>query len=101
MRLNQLKQFKAIIDYGGMNNAAKKLYISQSAISQNLDKLEQEIGVKFFDRLAGGKLKLNSNGEKMLGYVNQMLSTCLLYTSRCVYDTGACSTPSPLRQARK
>lgn len=75
MRLNQLKQFKAIIDYDGMNNAAKKLYISQSAISQNLDKLEQEIGVKFFDRLAGGKLKLNSNGEKMLGYVNQILST--------------------------
>ena len=73
MRFNQLKQFKAIIDYGSMNAAAKKLYVSQSAISQNLDKLEQELGIKFFDRLANGKLKLNSNGEKMLGYVEQIL----------------------------
>ena len=74
MQLIQLKYFKAIVKYGTMNKAAEKLYVSQSAISQSILRLEQEMGVRFFDRPAGGKICLNENGRKLLFYIDKILN---------------------------
>lgn len=48
--LKQIKYFQAIARCGNFTQAAEECYISQSAISQQLQALEQELGVKLIDR---------------------------------------------------
>lgn len=69
MELTQLKQFKAIAEYENISRAAEKLYMTQPALSFSLRKLEEELGVKLFDRTPN-RLKLNAMGEKVLASVN-------------------------------
>lgn len=73
MQLSQLLHFVSTVKYGSMNLAAEKLFISQSAISQSIRKLEKEYNISLFHRSAGGKMRLNKNGEKMLLYAERIL----------------------------
>ena len=50
MLLKQMKYFVAIVDTGSFTEAAEKCYISQSAISQQMQILEKELGVKLIHR---------------------------------------------------
>lgn len=42
--------FISVVEEGSFSSAAKKYYLSQSAISQQMIKLEEDIGVQLFDR---------------------------------------------------
>lgn len=42
--------FMSVVEEGSFSSAAKKHYLSQSAISQQMGKLEEETGFKIFDR---------------------------------------------------
>ena len=42
--------FISVVEQGNFSAAAKKHYLSQSAISQQITKLEHELGFKLFDR---------------------------------------------------
>lgn len=50
MDFRELTYITAIADTGSLTAAAKKLYISQPALSQILFKIEQDAGVRLFDR---------------------------------------------------
>ena len=50
MTLQQLHQVITIADSGSMNEAAKKLFISQPSLSATVKELEQEIGFNLFVR---------------------------------------------------
>lgn len=50
MTLTQLRYVIAAADTGSMNEAAKKLFISQPSLSQALRELEKEIGIEIFLR---------------------------------------------------
>lgn len=50
MTYTQLKSFLAIAEYHSFTAAADQLYISQSALSQQMKSLEQELGFTLFDR---------------------------------------------------
>lgn len=50
MLLKQIEYLQAIIEKGNFYDAAEKCYVSQSAISQQIKKLEEELGVKLLDR---------------------------------------------------
>lgn len=50
MDLQQLEYIIAIAREGNITHAAEKLYISQSALNQQLLHLEQELGAKLFER---------------------------------------------------
>lgn len=50
MDFRELTYITAIADTGSLTAAAKKLYISQPALSQILSKIEQDMGVRLFDR---------------------------------------------------
>ncbi|HOX23799.1 MAG TPA: LysR family transcriptional regulator, partial [Elusimicrobiales bacterium] len=53
--LNRLKAFHAIYRLGSVSEAARRLYVTQSAASQSLARLEKELGAALFSR-AGKKL---------------------------------------------
>jgi len=50
MTINQLKGFSAIVEKQNFTIAAESLYISQSALSQQMQALERELGFALFDR---------------------------------------------------
>lgn len=50
MLLRQIKYFQAVVENGSFTEAAEACYISQSAISQQIQALEKEIGVKLLER---------------------------------------------------
>lgn len=60
--LRQIRYFQAIARCGNFTEAAEECYISQSAISQQLQALEHELGVKLVDR-SKRKISLTPAGE--------------------------------------
>ena len=48
--LKQLRYFQAVVECGSFTEAAEQCYISQSAISQQISALEQELGVSLLKR---------------------------------------------------
>ncbi len=60
--LYQLRQLAAFAEYGTLSEAAEKLYLSQPALSRNMCRLEEDIGVPLFIR-SKNKLELNENGK--------------------------------------
>lgn len=50
MEFRQLKYLLTLADTGNMTRAAEQLYISQSALSHYLKCVEEELGVRLFDR---------------------------------------------------
>ena len=42
--------FMAVVEEGSFSKAAKKYYLSQSAISQQIKSLEKELGIRLFER---------------------------------------------------
>lgn len=60
--LYQLRQLAAFAEYGTLSEAAEKLYLSQPALSRNMRRLEDDMGVPLFIR-SKNKLELNENGK--------------------------------------
>jgi len=50
MNLNQLKYFVAVADYQSFSKAAEQYFLTQTAISQQIQKLEESVGVPLIDR---------------------------------------------------
>ena len=50
MFFRQMEYFQAVVEAGNFYLAAEKCHISQSAISQQIKKLEEELGVKLLER---------------------------------------------------
>ncbi|MDW8803127.1 LysR family transcriptional regulator [Clostridium sp. A1-XYC3] len=50
MDIRKLEYFLAAVEEGSFTKAALKCYISQTAISQQIASMEQELGLKLFDR---------------------------------------------------
>lgn len=45
MTLTQIHALLAVLEYGGFTEASKRLYMTQSAVSQAISALEEELGV--------------------------------------------------------
>ena len=74
MNSDQLIKFKALAEHNTLTEAAESLYITQSALSQSLKKLEDELGCKLFTRQQN-RLIINADGLKLLKYANSIFST--------------------------
>lgn len=74
MELNQLYCFRAVAETQNMTEAAEKLHVTQPTLSKVIKRLEDDLGVKLFDRRAS-HLRLNPYGSAYLVYVNQALDS--------------------------
>ena len=68
----QLQIFKTIVDVGSFTGAGEQLGISQSAISQQIRALEEELGVPLLVRL-GRSTRMTPAGEAFLNCARQVL----------------------------
>ena len=71
LNYNHLRYFWVVAQEGTMVRAARRLNVSQSALSVQLQKLEHQLGVALFDR-AGRRLVLTEAGQIALDYANTM-----------------------------
>ena len=81
MELRQLRTFVAVAELGTVSRAATQLRIAQPALSRQIANLEQELGLKLFDRL-GRRLALTSEGEQLLGNCRGLLNDVIAITER-------------------
>ena len=65
MEIHQLEYFVAIIETGGFSRAAERCNVAQPSLSQQIKKLENEVGQLLFDRL-GRKVVLTEAGKMLL-----------------------------------
>ena len=69
---NNLRIFITAAELESLTDAAKKLYVSQPAISQAIRKLEEELNVKLFIRNKRSSLKLTDAGRDILSLAYKM-----------------------------
>ena len=72
IELYELRQFVTFAETGTLSDAANALHLSQPALSRNMKKLEDELGVTLFLRRKN-KLELNENGKYILELSRQIL----------------------------
>lgn len=71
MNIDQLKAFHKVASTGSFTRAAKELFLTQSAVSQQVQSLEYFLGNTLFDR-TGKKVYLTGEGKILLSYTNKM-----------------------------
>ncbi|MBE1441225.1 LysR family transcriptional regulator [Paenibacillus sp. OAS669] len=81
MTLQQLKYVIEVANRGSMNEAAKRLFISQPSLSNAIKDLEEEIGITIFERTNKG-ISLSKEGAEFLGYARQVIEQAELLESR-------------------
>ncbi|MEW5869798.1 MAG: LysR family transcriptional regulator [Chloroflexota bacterium] len=82
-RLNELEVFLAAAEYSNFSQAARRLHISQPAVSQAIGSLEKNFGMALFTR-QGRTVRLTEAGQALKPMAQELLSA-----SRRVEETMA------------
>ncbi|MBM7841780.1 LysR family transcriptional regulator [Herpetosiphon giganteus] len=73
MEIHQLLYFVAVAETGGFSKAAQRCAVSQPSLSQQIIKLEHELGQSLFERL-GRTIRLTTAGQALLPQAQQLLA---------------------------
>jgi LysR family hydrogen peroxide-inducible transcriptional activator len=84
MEIHQLRYFVAVADEGSFSRAAAKVRVAQPSLSQQIQKLEAEMGQPLFDRLPRSVV-LTEAGRCFIDYARQILAT-IGDARRCVEE---------------
>jgi DNA-binding transcriptional LysR family regulator len=74
VELRQLKRFLAVYDEGSLVLAAKSLGLTQQALSASLANLEEELGLRLFDRSPGGVTRATDYGETLVRHARSQVA---------------------------
>jgi DNA-binding transcriptional LysR family regulator len=74
VELHQLQCFIAVLEEGGFKRATARLGITQPALSYQIKRLEEELGVQVFHRGAGG-ITPTEAGRILLEHAQQVISS--------------------------
>ena len=77
INLNLYKNFYEVAKYGNITKAAENNFISQSAISKSIKKLESELNVKLFYREQNG-VTLTDKGKELLYFVEKSYNNLII-----------------------
>ena len=83
MTLQQLHQVITIAESRSMNEASRKLFVSQPNLSAVVRELEEEAGITIFIRSNRG-IVLTPEGEEFIGYAKQVVEQYHLLESRYI-----------------
>jgi len=72
MELNQLRYVCAIAETGSFSRAAERCQVAQPSLSQQVLKLEKDLGARLFDRL-GRSIRLTEAGRAFLPHARSIL----------------------------
>jgi LysR family cyn operon transcriptional activator len=72
MELRHLRYFVALADQLSFTRAAEKVHITQSTLSHQIKQLEDEIGIRLFNRI-GKRVVMTDTGEMLLHSVTKAL----------------------------
>lgn len=72
MDLDQLRVFLEIVRLGSFSRAAESCFRSQPAVSAQIRQLEEEMGVRLFDRVSS-RVALTAAGRRFADYARQIL----------------------------
>ncbi|WP_334116643.1 LysR family transcriptional regulator [Ligilactobacillus sp.] len=85
MRIQQLEYLEKIVEAGSINEAAKRLFLTQPSLSNAVRELENEMGIQIFQRSSGG-ISLTAEGREFMTYSKQILDQVNLMNER--YKNG-------------
>ena len=94
MEWQQLLGFYQVAKLGSFTKAAAATFRTQSALSQQVKALEDELGTRLLERLGKRRLKLTVAGEKLLAFAQGLLAQWEALTGRVAPAAGA--PPGPL-----
>lgn len=81
MRIQQLEYLEAVIETGSINEAAKRLYLTQPSLSSAIKDLEKEMGITILQRSNTGT-SLTADGREFMNYAKQILDQVNLLDDR-------------------
>jgi DNA-binding transcriptional LysR family regulator len=73
MELRHLRTIVAVAQHRSLTRAGEELYLTQSAISQQIRRLERELGIEVFRRTSRS-VELTAEGRVILGYAQRVLA---------------------------
>ena len=87
MTLNQLYYAIAISKENSLNDAAKKLFISQPSLTGAMHSLEDELGFDIFTRSKTG-VTLTAKGEEFIGYAKSVIEQYEILDAKFISKKG-------------
>ncbi len=81
MTLQQLRYIIEVANQGSINEAAKKLFITQPSLSNAIKDIENEFGIEIFQRTNKG-INLSQDGVEFLSYARQIIEQAELLETR-------------------
>lgn len=73
MEIHQLSYVLAVARYQHFSRAAAEICVSQSTLSQQIEKLEKELGVRLFERTTRS-VRLTQAGQEFVSYARRILA---------------------------
>jgi molybdate transport repressor ModE-like protein len=73
MQISYLRTFLAVVEQGGFSTAARELGISQPAVSQQIQRLEDELGVTLLRRDRRGIADVTPSGRAVLEFAREVV----------------------------
>ncbi len=88
MDINCLREFVILVQTGNFQEAADHLYISQSALSKHIQKMEKDLGATLFIRTTR-KVELSNYGRILYPYASKIVQLENDYTSALIENMEA------------
>lgn len=87
MEIKTLQTFYVLADALSFSRAAERLNYAQSSVTAQIQQLEQDLGVRLFERL-GQRIRLTGAGEQLLVYADQILRLAAEVQSALAIPSG-------------
>lgn len=92
VELRYLAAFAAVCEEGGFGRAARKLHVSQPAVSYQVKRLEEQLGVQLLER-AGRNLILTAEGKLLKAYCRRFFAEFAHLRSRFQHSDLSLAEP--------
>jgi DNA-binding transcriptional LysR family regulator len=81
--LELLRSFVSVVDSGGFTRAGERVHRTQSTVSQQIKRLEDDVGQPLLNR-NGKDVTPTEAGERLLSYARRLLSPATCWRGRAM-----------------